>query len=441
MNWEHLLSTRRYKQTSNTSALLTDRNDFEKDFDRIVFSSSFRKLQDKTQVIPFPINDFVHSRLTHSLEVSCVGRSLGKIVGSTLLERHQALKKSGIESATIGAIVAAASLAHDIGNPPFGHSGEDAFRSFFKYGKGKKYQSLVSTEQWADLIKFEGNANGFRILAGLNQDGGLRLTNTVLASFTKYPIAAINIPKQPHAHQKKNGYFQAEKTEFLRVFKELNIKPDNSGYYRHPLAYLMEAADDVCYSIIDFEDGIRLGLIPIQEAYELFSSLLGEQLQLNKLKKLNSLDEQAGLMRALAINQLTKELAQIFLDSENNILNGSFQSSLLKQSSFIAPLKTIKSLSIEKIYQSEKVLMIEATGFEVIEGLLAIFVEAACAQQPSLRSNKIRQVIPSTYLLDQHDESFSTYNQLLYICDYVSGLSDSQAISLYRKLKGIEIPG
>jgi dGTPase len=438
MNWETLLSTQRYKQETAINDAI-DRSAFEKDFDRIVFSTSFRKLQDKTQVIPFPITDFVHSRLTHSLEVSCVGRSLGKIVGQYILNNNSALIDKGYDASAIGSLVAAASLAHDIGNPPFGHSGEDAFRSFFEGEKGLKFKNELNQNQWNDLIRYEGNANGFRILTNLNQAGGLRLTASVLAAFTKYPTNSTQI-ENPKIHLKKYGFFDAEKDLFEDVASKVGLKKVEQEYVRHPLAFLMEAADDVCYSIIDFEDGLRLGLIDINQAYPLFKELLGDSLNIDKLQKINSLEEQAGLMRALTINKLTNEAAEIFIANESDILNGSFNKSLIKCSKSIAIIDEIKRISIEKVYRSEKVLMIEATGFEVIEGLLDIFMSATTDKTNSFRSQKILQLLPIQYLNNNKKPHSDLYTNLLSVCDFISGLSDSQAISLYRKLKGIEIP-
>lgn len=439
MNWETLLSTKRYKQESATGNTI-DRSAFEKDFDRIVFSTAFRKLQDKTQVIPFPITDFVHSRLTHSLEVSCVGRSLGKIVGQHIISNNPILFEKGYDSSAIGALVAAASLAHDIGNPPFGHSGENAFRSFFESSKGLRFKSMLSESQWHDLARYEGNANGFRILTNLNQSGGLRLTAATLASFTKYPTDST--PKHLNDIQlKKNGFFTAEKEQFELVANTVGLVKVNNQYARHPLAFLMEAADDICYSIIDFEDGIRLGLVDIEQAYILFEKLLGNQLYLNKLKQINSIEEQAGLMRALTINKLTNEIASIFIQHENEILAGTFNKNLIKCSESIDIVNQIKSISINKVYQSNKVLMIEATGFEVIEGLLDIFTSATTDQTNSFRAQKILQLLPKQYLNHETGKPYvDVYSNILSVCDYISSLSDSQAISLFRKLKGIEIP-
>lgn len=360
-------------------------------------------------------------------------------MGQHIIDSHANLAKKGYDASAIGSLVAAASLAHDIGNPPFGHSGEHAFRSYFMGEKGIRFKSQLTASQWNDLVRYEGNANGFRILSNLNQPGGLRLTASTLAAFTKYPIGSVPVEK-PSIHHKKFGFFDAEKQLFEDVAKETQLITLDKGYARHPLAFLMEAADDICYSIIDFEDGLRLGLIDINTAYPLFKELLGDQLDLTKLKKINSLEEQAGLMRALTINKLTNEASHVFLQNESAIMEGTYHQSLIKESQNIGVINAIKKISIDKVYQSDKVLMIEATGFEVIEGLLDIFIAATQDKTGSFRSTKMIQLIPGQYLNNEGLPHADLYTNLLNVCDFISHLSDSQAISLFRKLKGIEIP-
>ena len=275
MNWEQLLSLKRFGDTNKRLRKEQDetRLGFEVDYDRIIFSSEFRSLQDKTQVIPLSKTDFVHTRLTHSLEVSVVGRSLGRRVGQKLLEKHPQLQNiHGYQAHDFGAIVAAAALAHDIGNPPFGHSGEKAIGEFFKSGKGLNYKNQLNEKQYQDLCDFEGNANGFKIVtqSRVGREGGLRLSYATLGAFTKYPKESL--PKKPTKHiaDKKYGFFQSEKDAFIDVAEELGLtkrSDKDASYARHPLAFLVEAADDICYTIIDFEDGINLGLI--SEAFAL----------------------------------------------------------------------------------------------------------------------------------------------------------------------------
>src|SRR5210317_1616818 len=287
MNWEQLLSLKRFGDTNKRLRKEQDetRLGFEVDYDRVIFSSEFRSLQDKTQVIPMSQTDFVHTRLTHSLEVSVVGRSIGRKVGQEILEKHPHLKDSfGYQANDFGAIVAAASLAHDIGNPPFGHSGEKAIGEFFKTGNGKRFKSQMTEKEYQDLCDFEGNANGFKILTESRQgrEGGLRLSYATLGSFTKYPKESL--PKKPTQQiaDKKYGFFQTERSFFNEVATELGLIPSGTdgaiAYKRHPLAYLVEAADDICYTIIDFEDGINLGLIEEEFALEYLVKLVKDDI-------------------------------------------------------------------------------------------------------------------------------------------------------------------
>ena len=277
MNWEQLLSLKRQGDTSKRLRIEQDdtRLGFEVDYDRIIFSAAFRSLQDKTQVIPMSKTDFVHTRLTHSLEVSVVGRSIGRLIGKKILEKYPHLQEvHGFQANDFGAIVAAASLAHDIGNPPFGHSGEKAIGEYFSIGKGQQYKDQLTDKQWQDLIDFEGNANGFSVLSSSRPgiEGSLRLTYAVLGAFMKYPKESL--PKKPtkNISDKKYGFFQSDKDFFKEVADELGMISNKSGndigYERHPLAFLVEAADDICYTIIDFEDGINLGLVSEDFALE-----------------------------------------------------------------------------------------------------------------------------------------------------------------------------
>ena len=297
MNWEQLLSLKRFGDTKKRLRNQQDetRIGFEVDFDRVIFSDSFRSLQDKTQVIPLSKTDFVHTRLTHSLEVSVVGRSLGRIVGKQLLEKYPELQQLGYQANDFGAIVASACLAHDIGNPPFGHSGEKAIGEYFKTGKGQHYKNELSDKQWQDLIDFEGNANGFKILTETREgiNGGLRLSYATLAAFMKYPKESL--PKKPTADiiDKKFGFFQSEKELYIDVATDLGLKKVRTGndvtFSRHPLAFLVEAADDICYTIIDFEDGINLGLIEEEFALEYLIKLVKDTINIEKYHQLNPL--------------------------------------------------------------------------------------------------------------------------------------------------------
>jgi len=443
MNWEHLLSLKRAGDTQKRPRAAQDetRLGFDVDFDRIIFSSAFRSLQDKTQVIPLSETDFVHTRLTHSLEVSVVGRTLGRKVGKILLERHPNLAELGYTFNDFGAIVAAASVMHDIGNPPFGHSGEKAIGEYFKSGKGAKHKSQLSAKEYQDLIDFEGNANGFKILTETKDgvSGGLRLSYATLGAFLKYPKESL--PKKPTKHivDKKYGVFQSEKSEFLDVVQDLEMLQKSTtadiSFYRHPLAYLVEAADDICYTIIDFEDGINLGLIEEEYALEYLINLVRDSIDSKKYHSLQHTKDRVSYLRALAINTLINQAVEIFLDNEDSILTGSFEKSLLEKCSYEAQINDIIKISIDKIYKSQEVVEKEVAGYRIIADLLHVFVSAVNNKYDENYSNYdqlILNLLPKEY----QSEDGSLYNRIMQICSYVSRMSDSYAIRTHKKLTG-----
>jgi len=439
VNWHTLLSSQRLGQTATTS--VQSRSAFEQDYDRIIFSHPFRRLQDKTQVHPLPEQDFVHTRLTHSLEVSSVGRSLGKRVGEIILQRHPELAKE-FSLFDFGAIVAAASLAHDLGNPPFGHAGEDAISDFFvHHDLGKSFRAKVSEAEWTDLVKFEGNAQGFRIL-NKNQYG-LKLTYATLGAFTKYPCPAYFPTRDKSMRsQKKFGFFQSERAIFSDVAKQLQLIPGSDlNWFRHPLAFLVEAADDICYSIIDLEDGCSLGLISYTEATELFTGVITKsRSKLGKLDTLSSLPEKIGYLRALAIGDLMNECSTLFLDHEADILSAKFDESLSDHCTSTNGLKDIIKISVEKIYRARNVIEIEASGHAVLPGLLEEFVLGGIHLMKRDATRKYENLVlllPEEIrnAIRQHPEN--DYHMLRHIVDFVSGLTDRHALSLYKRIKGV----
>lgn len=374
MNWISLLSSNRLDQKKPVSG--PSRSIFEQDFDRIIFSHPFRRLQDKTQVHPLPEHDFVHTRLTHSLEVSSVGRSLGKKVGEVIIERHPKLKKD-YSLFDIGAVVASASLAHDLGNPPFGHAGENAISDYFiQQNSASLIKTSVSEAEWQDLIRFEGNAQGFRIINSYQY--GLKLSLAALGAFTKYPCSALHSNRKGEKKsQKKFGFFQTEAPLFENLATQLEIEKVREGVWlRHPLAFLVEAADDICYHIIDLEDGCRLGLISLNETIELLADILKTDFDQNKLDKLSSQNEKIAVLRAMAINKLIDECAAVFLDYEEEILAGKFDVALTDHCLSKESLSAIQQVSVAKIYKSRHVVEIEAAGHEVLPGLMEEFVRA-----------------------------------------------------------------
>ena len=450
MEWEKLLTDSRLEEKTIVKQKEHDgRSEFQKDFDRIVFSPAFRRLQDKTQVFPLPESDFVHTRLTHSLEVSCVGRSLGNLVGDTIIERNPSLKNK-FTKFHFGEIVAAACLAHDIGNPPFGHSGEDAIAEFFRSGNGQKFKSKIKDERkWTDLIHYEGNAQGFRIITKLQNPkvrGGLRLTFSTLAAVTKYPReSGIKIKSESLLNKayRKYGFFQAEKDLFKEVAEEtgLNCQKGLKTYWwcRHPLAFLVEAADDICYRVMDLEDGFRLGFVSFRDTEDLLMPLVNRK----SLKGYKEIDEKdrIGYLRAIAISELVNELALVFLDEEKNILTGKFENDLISEIKRAKALKKIKDISIEKIYRSRGVVEREVAGYEVLGGLLDTFINAyneAYQEKVSAKNKAVFELLPKRMTEEIPDD---LYLRLLRIIDFVSGMTDSLAVSLFRKIKGISLPG
>ena len=444
MNWEQLLSLKRYGDTTKRLRIAQDdtRLGFEVDYDRVIFSSAFRSLQDKTQVIPLSKTDFVHTRLTHSLEVSVVGRSLGRIVGKKVIEKHPHLSAThGYHFNDFGAIVAAAALAHDIGNPPFGHSGEKAIGEYFKNGNGKRFKAQLSEKEYHDLTHFEGNANGFKILTESREGvhGGLRLSYATLGAFMKYPKESL--PKKPTSHivDKKYGFFQSEKTAFLDLVNDLGLQQKSStkdlSYYRHPLAYLVEAADDICYTIIDFEDGINLGLIEEEFALEYLIKLVKNTIDTQKYHSLKHTKDRVSYLRALAINTLINESVAIFLENEAAILKGEFDKSLLDKCAYEAQINDIIKISVAKIYRSKDVVEKEVAGYKIIADLLNVFIEATNNDFEGKASNYHQltlNLLPDEYKVN----SKKLYDRIMLVCSYIASMSDSYAIRLHKKIQG-----
>jgi len=443
MNWEQLLSLKRFGDTNKRLRKEQDeaRLGFEVDYDRIIFSSEFRSLQDKTQVIPLSKTDFVHTRLTHSLEVSVVGRSLGRKVGKLLLEKHPHLENvHGYKMNDFGAIVAAAALAHDIGNPPFGHSGEKAIGAYFKNGEGSEFKNFLTEKEYQDLCDFEGNANGFKILTESRdgRDGGLRLSYATLGAFMKYPKESL--PKKPSKHivDKKYGFFQSEKSMFGDVATELGLlkrSDRDANFHRHPLAYLVEAADDICYTIIDFEDGINLELIDEDYALEYLIKLVKNKIKTDIYHTLKTTQDRVSYLRALAIGTLINEAASIFMKNEEAIMNGKFETALLDVSQYKAQIKDIIDISVKNVYRSKEVISKEIAGYEILNHLLNLYVKMAhnfYQGELSAYDELLLSTLPETIRLKDDN----LYENLLSVCLYISKLSDTNAMLLHKKLKG-----
>ncbi|MFO7824254.1 MAG: dNTP triphosphohydrolase [Cyclobacterium sp.] len=440
MNWEKLLLPKGLQSAEADR----QRSQFEKDYDRIIFSAPFRNLQDKTQVFPLPEDDFVHTRLTHSLEVSSVGRSLGKSAGKFLLEKYPGLAAKQLQPFDIGGIVAAASLAHDIGNPPFGHAGEEAISDFFKFNTlGQLWKGQCPDKDWEDLAHFEGNAQGFRML--VDKKNGIFISPPTLAAFTKYPRPSWTAARdQKRRSQKKFGFFSGNLEDYTKLAEMMAIPSiADACWIRHPLAFLVEAADDICYSIIDLEDGCTLGLVSLEQTIALLAAIIGKRFDPEKLEKYDSNRQKLAIMRAMAINQLIQETALVFEELEPRLLSGEFDRALTDIIPSAGPLEEITALSVKQIYRSQPVLEKEAAGYQVLEGLLETFAGALYAhhfqkEKFSGHHRSILRLLPSSYALQEKQDASTIIRELL---DFISGMTDKYALSLYRRVKGIALPG
>ncbi|MGB0896194.1 MAG: dGTP triphosphohydrolase [Flavobacteriaceae bacterium] len=445
MNWDQLLSLKRFGDVNKRLRKEQDENrlGFEVDYDRIIFSSPFRSLQDKTQVIPLSDTDFVHTRLTHSLEVSVVARTLGRVVGVELLKKYPHLEHDlGYKPNDFGAIVAAAALAHDIGNPPFGHSGEKAIGEFYTNGEGQKYKTMLTDKEYQDLISFEGNANGFKILTETKDgvDGGLRLSYATLGAFMKYPKESLPVKPTSHIADKKYGFFQDDKVFFEEVANELGLKQTRQGddisFSRHPLTFLVEAADDICYTIIDFEDGINLGLIDEDFALEYLINLVKDAINIDKYKSLNTTGARIAYLRSLSVSALINEAVRVFVANEESILKGDYSHGLIDKCKYEPQINDIIKISIDNIYQSDEVIEKEIVGYQVISKLLEVYTTAVNNKAEGKLSS-YDELILKTLPKSITAVNESLYKRLLHVSGYVASLSDSKALLLYRKLMGI----
>ena len=382
MDWIRLISNKRLGMEQMHQTHRDDRTEFQRDFDRLIFSAPFRRLQNKTQVFPLPGSVFVHNRLTHSLEVSCVGRSLGNNVAKALVDKHPELKGTHVEE--IGAIVSAACLAHDLGNPPFGHSGEQAIGTYFSEGEGQFLREKLTDEEWNDLIHFEGNANAFRLLTHQfcgRRRGGFVMTYSTLASIVKYPFASSLAGSKA-----KFGFFQSEADDYLRIARELGIKQLSTNgeplrFARYPLVYLVEAADDICYQLMDIEDAHKLKLLTTDETVELLMGFLNERKQQRAKEVFSAVsdtNEQIAYLRSTIVGLLIGECTNVFMEHEEEILAGTFEGSLIKRMcpTLKQAYENCSTVAIRRIYRSKDVLDVELAGYRVISTLIDLMIEA-----------------------------------------------------------------
>lgn len=442
MNWNNLMSNKRFlgpDQDPKEDTLPEFRSPFLKDADRIIYSAAFRRLQDKTQVHPFPETDYVRTRLTHSLEVSSVGRALGMGVGNYVVKKH---KLGNVAESDFGAVVAAACLAHDIGNPPFGHPGEDAIRDWFCRGEGNRLlnsdAALTEAEQ-KDLQNFEGNAQGFRILTrlqGWREKGGLRLSCATLGAFTKYPYDCM-FKKLGKA---KFGYFQRDRESFGKIANILGLLQKKEGAWcRHPLAFLVEAADDICYLVVDVEDGFKAKRIGFDDAEGCLKQIADGYL--TRYSELDTESDKIAYLRAKAIGVLVDEVIRAFRDNDEEMLRGVFDGSLLEYIPQRQSLEEIRKICDEKIFRHERRLEQEAAGFQVIQGLLGIY--SAALKEWECCGRKVEAMPPKEQtIMRLLPEEFkmlpgTRYQRLLRLVDYVSGMTDNFAVRRYRDLMGM----
>lgn len=447
MNWPHLLTRARLglveRHTSSEA-----RTDFQRDFDRIVFSSAFRRLQDKTQVFPLSQSDYIRTRLTHSLEVSSVGRTLGTKVGDSIIRRYGL---EGVFPQDFGAIVAAACLAHDVGNPPFGHSGEDAIRLWFGSSSlGQHVLSQLTPAQQQDFLRFEGNAQGFRVITRLqspDNPGGLQLTCATLGTFTKYPRMSWLPEAAPtDVAYSKFGFFQDDIALFTEAAEQLGLEQVMPGaWQRHPLAYLVEAADDICYRIIDIEDAFRLKQMGYGEIRDLLLPLFGDDEPKRRLASITRTKEKVEYLRAKAISRMVEQVYTCFMAHEEALLRGDFPAELLDEIPAAPAMQALKAYAEENVYVSRPVVEIEAAGFEVLGGLLQAFITtvndiAEHGVKASPKSRMLIYLIPEQFIGPNREPDGDLYQRVLRITDFVAGMTDSYAITLFKKITGISLP-
>ena len=438
MEWQQLLTRQRLGKDHSEDPTF-ERTPYLKDYDRLVYSTPFRRLKDKTQVFPLSKNADVRTRLIHSLEVSCVGRSLGRMVGDQIIKRH---RLENFDAADFGDILSAACLAHDIGNPPFGHAGEDAIQNAFQswYSKENLGGSLLNPLEKADLDNFEGNAQGFRILSRLgmlHRLGGMQLTCTTLATFTKYPresfLSKTILKGYKGKSMQKYGFFQSEKDLFTEVAETVGLirrHPKAAWWCRHPLTFLMEAADDICYSIVDLEDGFHMGYLPFVEVRDLLNAIA----KIDLTEYDSSPEETIKRLRAKAINQLVSEIAQIFLDKESEILAGKFDEALLSLSRYADILSIIEEKTSHSVFHHPNVVKVKVAGYEVLGELLTEFLTAIF--HPTKKGQLVTYILPTEWRPKPEE---SHYQKMLKVTDYISELTDLQATLLFQQFRGISL--
>lgn len=449
MEWSNLISSKRFGHEDKHGDLAEYRSVFQRDYDRLIFSAPFRRLQNKTQVFPLPGSVFVHNRLTHSLEVASVGRSLGNDVARALMERHPELAEQ--QMSQLGTITSTACLAHDLGNPPFGHSGEKAIAAFFSEGKGRRFKDLITNEVgkeranilWHDIVNYDGNANAFRLLTHQyegRREGGYVMTYSTLASIVKYPYSSIMCQKKP-----KFGFFESEIDIYRTVAQHLGIKCiEDQGYRvkyaRYPLTYFVEAADDICYEIMDIEDAYKLHLITPEKIHSLLLNFFEpkqRQVIENSYPNVTDPGERIIYMRSCVINSIEQECVRVFLENEDQILQGTFEGSLIQhiEPRMLQAFNEIAQYAAQYVYRSREVLDVELAGYRIINTLLELLTDAIEAPNKEY-SKMIINRVSSQYQV----KAPTLHGRLIGILDYITGMTDVYALDLYRKINGMSLP-
>ena len=369
--------------------------------------------------------------------------SLGNDIAQQIIKNRPELKDTMFEQ--IGQIVSTACLAHDLGNPPFGHSGEKAIQTFFTEGSGFSLKQQVSSAFWDDITHFEGNANAFRLLTHQfkgRRPGGFVMTYSTLASIVKYPYAS-----SAAGTKGKFGFFQSEQPYFQRIADEMGLlRRSNEGeplqYARHPLVYLVEAADDICYEIMDIEDAHKLKILSYSETEELFLGFFDKETQQKLLQRisdenLQDPNEKVVYLRACVIGKLENECVNTFLDNEEKILAGTFEGSLIKHINQQQrdAYKRCCQLSVERIYRSRPVLDVELSGYKIMATLMEQMTEAVM-HPDRFYSKQLIDRVSTQY--DINAQELET--RLMAVIDYIAGMTDVYALDVYQKINGISLP-
>ncbi len=445
--WARLFSAQRLGSTKKAPVQDSARSSFHKDYDRLVFSHSFRQLNQKTQVHPLTNQLGIHTRLTHSLEVSCIGRSLGIMAAEKLHDKLTSGLPAWVSPADVGVIVQAACLAHDIGNPPFGHAGEYAIRDWFLHPERQAILENLMPSERLDVLNYEGNAQGFRLLTRNEHHpdaGGMRLTCATLGAFMKYPWLASSNDKPSNIQTNKFGCFLSESAQLEELAAVLGLPRSiqHNGFARHPLAYLLEAADDICYALIDLEDGIHLNMLSYPEVATIFYELIGERPNTIALPTQVSIRQSLASLRARAMMRLVNTVTDAFVANSDEMLAGTLEGSLFAHcdTSVQNGILQAKQLARIKIFNHPSKVRMELMANQCLHRLLDAFMPLAWtalddAPKPFEQQRLLRLLQPH---LEEHQRVLSdnTYHNMLNILDFITGMNDHEAYRLAQELQG-----